>query len=137
MRVVLDTNVLVAAFRSREGASFELLVRLRGGRLEAVVSVALILEYEEVLLKHRAELGLTALEVGVVIDALARLCVHAVVSFLGRPRLSDPDDEHVLEAALAGGAAVIVTHNTKHFAAAGRSGVRVMTPGQFLREDRG
>ena len=47
--VVLDTNVLVAAIRSRRGASFRLLEQVGLGRFDIVLSVALGLEYEEVL----------------------------------------------------------------------------------------
>ena len=43
-RVVLDTNILVAAARSREGASFALLQALREGRFCALASVPLMLD---------------------------------------------------------------------------------------------
>ena len=46
--VVLDTNILVAASRSREGASFALLKALREARFVALASVPLMLEYEAV-----------------------------------------------------------------------------------------
>ena len=49
LRVVLDTNVLVAAARSRLGASLTLLHALRNARFTALVSVPLMLEYEAVL----------------------------------------------------------------------------------------
>jgi len=48
-RVVLDTNVLVAASRSRNGASFALLLALKNGQFTALASVPLMLEYEAVL----------------------------------------------------------------------------------------
>jgi hypothetical protein len=46
---VLDTNVLVAAFRSKRGASHELVRLIGTGELRPNVSVALALEYEELL----------------------------------------------------------------------------------------
>jgi predicted nucleic acid-binding protein len=48
-RVVLDTNVLVAAARSRKGASFALLQALRNGQFIALASVPMLLEYEAAL----------------------------------------------------------------------------------------
>jgi putative PIN family toxin of toxin-antitoxin system len=134
VRVVLDTSVIVSGLRSRLGASHELLRRLRSGDIEAVLTVPLLLEYEEVLLRERTALGLTVREVATLADALAALCVKAATGPSGRPRLPDADDEHLLDAALGGNAAVIVTHNVRDLRAAERHGVRVRTPRQFLEE---
>jgi predicted nucleic acid-binding protein len=132
--VVLDTKVVVSAYRSSRGASHELLRRLRLGRIDAAVTVALLLEYEAVLDRERAALGLSRREVGVVVDALAALCRHVAAGPSGRPRLADPDDEHVLDAALAAGAGAIVTHNIRHFRGVDELGLRVLTPRQLLQE---
>ena len=43
-RVVLDTNVLVSAMRSRRGASFRVIDEIGRGRFEIVVSVPLVVE---------------------------------------------------------------------------------------------
>jgi predicted nucleic acid-binding protein len=47
--VVLDTNILVSAFRSSLGASYRLLQTLEQGQWRPVISPALALEYESVL----------------------------------------------------------------------------------------
>lgn len=133
-RLVLDTNVLVAGLHSRRGASFRLLSEIGRGRFELVVSVPLVLEYEDVLARHAAELGLDRASRDAVLDFLCREARHQEVFFLWRPLLPDPADDMVLELAVAAGCERIVTFNRRHFAAAGSFGVRVVTPGEFLQE---
>jgi putative PIN family toxin of toxin-antitoxin system len=132
MRLVLDTSVIVAGLRSRLGASHELLRRLRAGDLEVVLTVPLLFEYEEVLRRERTALGLENHEVTTIVDALAALSVKVEVGLSGRPRLPDADDEQLLDAALAGEAPIVVTHNVRDLRLAERYGVRVLTPRQFL-----
>jgi len=49
IRAVLDTNVLLAALRSRQGASFEIISRYRQGEFSLLVSNTVLSEYDEVL----------------------------------------------------------------------------------------
>ena len=49
LQLVIDTNVLVAGLRSNRGAAFRLLSVLNDARWQINLSVALVLEYEEVL----------------------------------------------------------------------------------------
>ena len=49
MRVVLDSNVLVAGVRSRQGASFSLLSLLPDPRFQIALSVALYTEWQDVM----------------------------------------------------------------------------------------
>ncbi|MES1244313.1 MAG: putative toxin-antitoxin system toxin component, PIN family [Acidobacteriota bacterium] len=129
MRVVLDTNVLVSAFRSREGVAYRLVSLIREERFEICVSVPLVLEYEDVL--HRA----TDLEEEEILSIVRYLCSVAYrqkIFYLWRPSLPDPKDDMVLELAVASRAGHIVTFNQKHFAAAKRFGIQVVTPKAFL-----
>jgi putative PIN family toxin of toxin-antitoxin system len=135
MCAVLDTSVLVSALRSSAGASHELLRRVRAGRLEIVMTVPLLLEYEEVLLRERGALRLSLDEVSTIVDGLASIAIRIAVAVSGRPRLTDADDEILLDAALAGDALVIVTHDVRHLLAAEQYGVRVRTPRQYLSEN--
>jgi putative PIN family toxin of toxin-antitoxin system len=139
MRAAFDTDVVVAALRSRIGASNALLRALRSGRLEAVASVPMMLEYETVLMRpeQRQATGLTIQEVGVFLDGLASLLIPVMPYFLWRPRLRDPDDEMVLDAAVNGRADAIVTFNKGDFLPrATQFQLEVLTPAEALRRLR-
>jgi putative PIN family toxin of toxin-antitoxin system len=136
LRVVLDTNVLVAALRSRRGASFELITHLGTAAFETVVSVSLVLEYESALLRHMPASPYSEQDILDFIDYICGAAIRQEIFFLWRPFLRDPGDDLVLEAAVAAGCEAIVTHNVRDFAAAKKLGVRVLTPGEFLNELR-
>jgi putative PIN family toxin of toxin-antitoxin system len=135
-RVVLDTNVLVAASRSRLGASYQLLRALRDGRYVALASVPLMLEYETVLKRPEqlAASGRSAEMTDAFLDALALRIEPVHLHYLWRPQLRDPADEMVLETALNGRAQALVTLNTADFEPAARFGLPVLTPGAFLQQ---
>ena len=132
-RVVLDTNVLVAAIRSRRGASYRLLDQVGRGRFEIVLSVALVLEYEEILEQHRAAAGLNESDIQDLLDYLCEVGTHQTVFYLWRPALPDPDDDMILEVAVAGGCEGIVTFNARDFWGAERFGLWIETPRDFLK----
>lgn len=135
MKVALDTDVIVAARRSRSGAANALLRALRAGQLEAVASVPMMLEYEAVLMRpeHREAMGLSEPQVQAVLDDLAALVTPVVPYFLWRPRLRDPDDEMVLDAAVNGAADAVVTFNKRDFLpAASLFNVQILTPAEAL-----
>jgi putative PIN family toxin of toxin-antitoxin system len=132
-RVVLDSNVLVAGFRSRRGASFRLLESLRASRFEIAMSVPLAVEYEAVLIRHAAALGLSRIEAEGLVDYLCQVAHRQDIHFLWRPVLTDPRDEFILELAVAATCEAIVTHNVGDFVGASPLGVHVLRPAEFLR----
>ena len=132
LRVVIDTNVLVAGLRSRRGASFALLQKL-GGRDFIPVSPPLCLEYEDVLARPGMIPGFSVVDAGDFVDYMVSVSEECRVYFLWRPWLPDPKDDLVLEVALAGGASHIVTHNIRDFAGADELSLAVVTPDQFLK----
>ena len=137
MRLVLDTSVIVSAFRSRDGASFRLLQLLREGRYTAVATPTLLFEYEAVLKRplQRQAQGLSEELLEDAICGLAERLEAVRVDYQWRPQLPDPGDEMVLEAAINGHAYAIVTHNVRDFLpAAEQFGLRVMTPGGIIKE---
>src|SRR6266403_860779 len=115
---VLDTDVIVAAMRSDRGASRQLLLAALDQQFELLLSVPLILEYETVLTRpqHLAACGLSSAEAGRVLDDLVAFARPVRLAFRWRPRLSDPDDDMVLETAINGSASAIVTFNQRDFA---------------------
>lgn len=135
--VVLDTNVLVAATRSRRGASFALVSRVGGRAFRVAVSVPLVLEYEDALLDHRDESGLSASEIGSILDYICAVAIRQEIFYLWRPTLRDPKDDMVLELAVAAEADAIVTHNIRDFVGASDFRVEVLTPAGFLERLRG
>lgn len=132
--VVLDTSVLVAAIRSRRGAAFRVLSRVGTGAFEIAVSVPLVLEYEDALLRQVADTPLSERDVHDVIDYLCSVAKQQDIFFLWRPLLRDPKDDMVAEVAVAAGCDAIVTYNRRDFAGVEQFGIRVLTPAELLRE---
>ena len=139
LRVVLDTDIVVAALRSATGGSNAVLRETASGRLLPVATTALFLEYESVLKRPEQRLahGFEIKEIDRFLGALASACEPVEISFQWRPQLADAGDEMVLEAAINGRADALVTHNVRNFAkGAQRFGLRVLRPGELLKELR-
>jgi putative PIN family toxin of toxin-antitoxin system len=122
LRLVLDTDVVVAATRSRSGASWQLVDRALAREFTLLLAVPLVLEYEAVLRReeHRKVHGLTVPQLDEVINSLVRVAEPVRISFLWRPLLTDPRDDMVLETAINGRADLLVTFNQKDFLAAAK-----------------
>lgn len=131
-RAVMDTNVLVAAFRSRTGASFQIFERLRRGEWKAVLSNHLVFEHEEVLKRGAADLGLTLDDVDQLLNALCARGEEWILTHNWEPVLPDPDDEPLVQLAQESGAQIIVTHNTAHLRPAFALGIQILKPREFL-----
>jgi predicted nucleic acid-binding protein len=131
--IVLDTNVLIAALRSRQGASFALLSLVGTRRFDIALSAPLLLEYQGVADRVLPELGLSSQDVDTVLDYLCAVAIRRPVFFLWRPMLPDPKDDMALEVAVDAGAQVIVTFNTRDFRGAERFGIRALTPRAYLQ----
>jgi putative PIN family toxin of toxin-antitoxin system len=139
VRLVLDTDVVVAAMRSPSGASAAILRAARRSQLTILLGVALAMEYEAVCCRaeHRLAAGLSDREAGIFVDAVIAMAEPVETHFMWRPQLRDPNDEMVLEAAVNGRADALVTFNKRDFGTApSRFGVAVLLPRETIRRIR-
>ena len=134
MKIVIDTNVLFAALKSRRGASYKLVSLLPSEVFSIAISVPLIIEYEDVLKRGKLPAYITEKDIGDFIDFFCHIGDQQDIFFLWRPFLSDPSDDLVLEIAVAGGCDAIITYNKRHFKNVEKFGLRIIDPKEFLTE---
>lgn len=132
-QIVINTNVLVSGLRSQNGAAFQLLKRVGTQLFDIHLSVPLVLEYEEVLLR-RSDLQIPETVIEDTLDFHCAVAIHHPIFFLWRPYLPDPKDDMVLELAIKAGCDRIITYNIRDFAQVGLFGLRALTPKTFLQE---
>lgn len=106
-----------------------------------LISVPLALEYEAVLMRpeHLRRSRASEADVHLLLDAIVRQGERVAISYLWRPALRDPGDEMVLETAVNGHAAWIVTFNVDDYVGAERFGINVGRPGpvwRYVQEQR-
>ena len=129
MRIVLDTNVFISAvfFGSVSGRILE---AWRDGRLQLVLSAAILDEYQ------RVGQILSAQYAGVDLEPiLALLAVEAEIieaPALLTPVSADPDDDEFFACASAAGVAVIVSGDKDLLDHDGWQKLRVLRPRQFV-----
>src|SRR5262245_21249962 len=138
-RIVLDTSVVATALRSASGAGNALLRLVAQQKIVPLASSALFFEYEDVLKRPEQRL-VTGLDVNAIyrfMAALASACEPVEIRFQWRPQLREAGDEMVLETAINGRADALITYNVRDFLpAAGRFDLRVLRPGELLKEIR-
>jgi putative PIN family toxin of toxin-antitoxin system len=133
MRVVFDTNVLVAALRSRNGASFRLISMIPTEQFQTVLSIPLYAEYRDVLSRPGImPQGILAEDIQDFIDNILINSQTNNIYYLWRHTLGDRKDDMILELAVAAAAEYIVTFNEKDFKNIELFGIEVITPGAFL-----
>jgi putative PIN family toxin of toxin-antitoxin system len=132
-RVVIDTNVIISALRSKHGASNQFL-RLLGKELfESAISVPLILEYEEVCKRLMPPLGMTNPQIDGFIDYICQVNLHRKIFYLWRPQLPDADNDFLLDLAVEAQADFIITFNKRDFPGVERFNIRLATPKEFMQ----
>jgi putative PIN family toxin of toxin-antitoxin system len=133
IRIVIDSNVVVAAIRSKVGWSHKLLFSIGvDRRWQVCLSSPLLQEYTEQTFKHSHIPAWSRESCDDFLDYLCKSSCWCEVHFLWRPLLQDADDHIVIEAAVAGSAEYIITFNKKDFRPAESFGITLMTPKEFL-----
>jgi len=140
-KVVIDTNVFISALLGREGSYARLILdAVFDERVLPLMGDALFNEYSDVL--TRSELfkkcPLDEEERLELFASFMGCCKWTKIYFKWRPNLKDESDNHIIELAVAGGAKLIVTQNTKDFVSSelSFSGLEVLTPEIFLKESK-
>ena len=131
MRVVLDTNVFVAGvFWS--GPPYRILQAWRDGKLELVVTVDILEEYERVGKELSAQFP--DIEFAPFIELLAVESEICVPARLPHPVCDDPDDDQFIACALGGNVRFIVTGDKKLLKVSGYRGLTILKPAEFVRQ---
>jgi putative PIN family toxin of toxin-antitoxin system len=133
LKIVLDTNILVSALRSRLGASHRLLLAVGDNRFQIQLSVSLLLEYEAAIKNPKCGIKLSSAEKDDILDYLCSVAGQCKVHYLWRPCLKDPGDDMVLEVAVASEASGIVTFNRRDFKGIEAWGLKLYTPQDILK----
>ena len=136
LRLVLDTDVVFAAFHSPAGASRRLLLEILDGKALLLLSATLMVEYEAVLTRpgNLKKFGIGVADVLSVLDEIAGLCVPVAFDYRWRPSAADPDDDLVLETAINGAANAVASFNLADMrAGAAPFGITVERPVDILR----
>ena len=136
--VVIDTHVFVAGLRADGGASRAVLRNALQGRIEPLFGNALWLEYEDLLGRPVRTQATTRKERLQVQAALARVGRWVTIYYGWRANLPDEADNHLIELAMAGGAAAIISHNVRDIRRGELllNGLRVLTPAEYLEKTR-
>jgi putative PIN family toxin of toxin-antitoxin system len=132
-KVVIDTNVIFSGLFSSRGKSYKLLQLLGNKNIEISISIALLLEYEEILKRNLKKLGFSKTDIEDFLDYICNIANKRNIYFLWRPFLKDIKDDMVLELAVESESDFIVTHNIKDFTRAKEFGIKAITPNEFLK----
>jgi len=132
-KIVLDTNIIYSAVRSKRGMAFKLLSKIDENKYKIQISVPIILEYEDVLKRNLTHLTLSVSDIDDLIDYLCKVGEKRKVYYLWRPVLKDIKDDFILELAVESESDFIITYNIKDFTGSEKFNIKVITPKEFLK----
>lgn len=133
-RIAIDINVLVAALKSRHGASYKLLSFLGQNHYTFVLSVPVMMEYEDLLKRKDLGLNVPNEKIDDILDRIAFLGEQREIYFLWRPYLKDPKDDSFLELAVESNCDYIISYNKSDFTGIEEFSIQVLTPKEFLEK---
>lgn len=126
MRLVLDTNVLIAAFISH-GVCNELFEHCMLN-YDVVLSKFILTELKD---KLTGKFKFTAREANDAVRLLKSRCEIVTISPLDTPVCRDPDDDSIIATALAGECACIITGDRDLLDLNSACGIQILPPGSF------
>ena len=130
LRIVIDSNVIVSAFLFG-GPPRRVLESVIAGRSLCFISLAILDEVRDVL--QRPKFGLTPDQALAIVEELHALCRVVTPSGTVDAIQADPDDNRVLECALAAEARFIVSGDA-HLLKLGRwRDIVIQSPADFAR----
>lgn len=130
-RAVLDTNVLVSALISPGGGSARLLLELRSGAFELIVSPLLLAELRDVLRRDKFRRYVSEAEADAYVELIrSEGVVRDDPGPSPDPLSADPDDEYLIDLARDARADALVTGDAHLLDL--RAIIPAMTPAEFL-----
>jgi len=132
-KIVIDTNVVVSALKSRNGFSYKLLSIIDDKRFKVFISVPVILEYEDAIKRNKTKIKLRKSELDAVLDYICLIGEKSKIFYLWRPYLKDPKDDMFLELAVESESDFIITFNKKDYKGIEKFNLKVISPKEFLK----
>ncbi len=132
-KIVIDTDVIVSALRSRDGLSFKLLSMIDDERFKVFISVPVLLEYEDAIKRDKTNIKLKKTEIDDILDFICFIAEQRKIFYLWRPFLRDAKDDMFLELAVESECDYLITFNKKDFQGIETFGIQVLTPKEFLK----
>ena len=134
MIVVLDTNVIVSSLLSSKGAPAEIIRQWEAGAFDVAISPPLVTELTRVLTYERVRkyLKFSDEEIDGFLKYLRATAIVVEPEVTVEVVKDDPDDDRVLECALAAGASYIVSGNTHLLELKEYNQIVILNPVGFL-----
>ena len=132
VNVTIDTNVVIAALKSKKGASHKLLMYLADDLFRSNISVPLFIEYESVAKREGLVSRLIQKDIDTILDYYLSRSKIQKIYYLWRPFLKDYQDDLVLEVAVKSQSKYIITFNKKDFKGCEKFGIKTVTPYEFM-----
>lgn len=134
----VDTNVWYQALRNSTGASYAILKLAREQKFQVALSVPVLTEYEDVLLRSTSlqDLRLTSEDVKRFLGFLVVVGTPYKIYFRWRPNLADEKDNIFVELSIASGSRYLITNNVRDFIQKAElqfESFIVITPAQFMK----
>lgn len=130
MRIICDTNLLISGVLFK-GNPRSILRLASEGRIENCISPEILQEAEEVL--RRPKFGLAPEDVSAILETFQHTFTLVVPTTRVNIIKEDPDDNIILEAALAAQASCVVSGDSHLLAIHSWRGIRIVSPSEFLK----